>query len=180
MTTFVALLRAVNLGGSTQIGMASLRELLLRRGYERVETLLQSGNVVLRTRAMAPNHLERQLESDVVKGMGFETEFFVRTADEWRSILEANPFPAEAERDPGHLLVTVLKKAPPAEAWTDLARAIAGREKVQPSGREGYFVYPDGIGRSKLTTNLIERKLGTRATSRNWNTVQKLDQLASS
>ena len=110
--------------------------------------------------------------------MGFEAEFFVRSAADWRSIVKSNPFPGEAARDPNHLLVTVLKTAPSPRQWQDLADAITGREKVVPSGRVGYFVYPDGIGRSKLTPTLLERKLGTRGTSRNWNTVRKLDELA--
>jgi uncharacterized protein (DUF1697 family) len=88
-----------------------------------------------------------------------------------------NPFPAEAERDPAHLTVVFLKDAPKAKAVEALAAAIRGREVIQADGRHLYAYYPDGVGRSKLTHALIESKLGTRGTARNWNTVLKLAQL---
>jgi uncharacterized protein (DUF1697 family) len=61
-----------------------------------------------------------------------------------------------------------------------LQQAITGREVVRANGREAYIVYPDGIGRSRLTTALIEKKFGTRGTARNWNTAVKIAVLASS
>jgi uncharacterized protein (DUF1697 family) len=108
------------------------------------------------------------------------TEYFVRTATEWNAIVAANPFRAEAKRDPGHLVVMCLKDAPPAAAVKALQSAISGREVVKAKGPQAYFVYPDGMGRSKLTITLIERMLGTRGTARNWNTVMKLSALAGS
>ena len=90
-----------------------------------------------------------------------------------------NPFPREAERDPGHLLAYFLKGTAQAEHVEALQAAIKGREIVRGEGRQAYIFYPDGIGRSKLTVALIEKKLGTRATGRNWNTVLKLGALAS-
>ena len=92
--------------------------------------------------------------------------------------MTANPFPAEAKSDPGHLVVMCLKSAPGREAVSALQQAISGREVIRAKGREAYIVYPDGIGRSRLTTALIEKKLGTRGTARNWNTVMKLAALA--
>jgi uncharacterized protein (DUF1697 family) len=180
MPVFVGLFRAVNLGGSTQLRMTALAELLRRRGFEDVHTLLQSGNVVFRSAAAGPMRLERILEDAVSDAFGLSTDVFVRTAAEWRAIVNQNPFPRQAEEDPAHLVVATLKRAPVAEEWAALQAAIPGKEEVQPSGRHAYIVYPDGIGTSKLTAALIERKLRTRGTSRNWNTVRKLDQLASS
>jgi len=71
-----------------------------------------------------------------------------------------------------------LRDAPDRAAVAGLQKAIAGREVVRTSGRHAYIVYPDGIGRSRLTVALIEKKLGTRGTGRNWNTVLKLAALA--
>jgi len=72
------------------------------------------------------------------------------------------------------MLVMCLHDAPDASAVKALREAIVGREVVQVRGREAYFVYPDGVGSSKLTHGLIEKKLGTKGTARNWNTVLKL------
>jgi uncharacterized protein (DUF1697 family) len=71
-----------------------------------------------------------------------------------------------------------LKEAPSREDVIALQTAIKGREVVRAEGRHAYIVYPDGVGRSRLTNALIERKLGTRGTGRNWNTVLKLGALA--
>jgi uncharacterized protein (DUF1697 family) len=177
---FVGLLRAINLGGSTQLRMSDLADLLRQRGFEDVHTVLQSGNVVFRRSAARPAMLEQTLEEALSEQFGLPTQVFVRTASEWRSIVNQNPFPREAKEDPAHLVVTTLKRAPEREEWAALQAAIRGREKVESAGRHAYIVYPDGIGSSKLTAALIERKLGTRGTSRNWNTVRRLDQLASS
>jgi uncharacterized protein (DUF1697 family) len=88
--------------------------------------------------------------------------------------LAANPFRAEAKRDPARLLVFALKDAPARPQAQALSDAITGREIARVVGRQAYIVYPDGVGRSRLTIALIERKLGTRATGRNWNTATKL------
>jgi uncharacterized protein (DUF1697 family) len=110
--------------------------------------------------------------------LGLRTDFFVRTAAEWAKVVAGNPFPEEAERDPGHLVVMFLKATPEANDVAALQAAIPGRETVRAEGKHAYIIYPDGIGRSKLTIDLIERKLGTRGTGRNWNTVLKLAALA--
>jgi uncharacterized protein (DUF1697 family) len=178
VTFYIGLLRAVNLGGSTQLSMGALRDLMIRKGYKEVRTLLQSGNVIFQSEVTDARRLERSLERALDKGLGHRTDFFLRSATEWRKILERNPFPREANADPAHLVLTVLKDAPSPAGWAALGTAIRGRERLRAAGREAYIVYPDGIGTSKLTAAVIEKALGTRGTSRNWNTVQKLGQLA--
>ena len=178
MTTYIALLRAVNLGGPTQVDLAELRGRVERLGFTEVRSVLQSGNLVFRGRAEPRPTLERRLEAALAEGGGRSTEFFVRTTEEWDRIGAENPFPNEARTDPAHLVVTLLKSAPPAGAWRELDGAIVGRERVRGTGDRAYIVYPDGIGRSKLTAALIERRLGTRGTSRNWNTVERLRAVA--
>lgn len=180
MTTYLGLLRAINLGAYNKIKMADLRQLLVDLGLEDPKTLLLSGNVVFGSPSQPAAKLERLLQDATAKQLGVTTDFFVRTAKEWNAIVEANPFRAEAKRDPGHLVMMCLKDAPPPAAVTALQSAIRGGEVVKAIGRQAYFVYPDGIGRSKLTIALIERMLGTRGTARNWNTVMKLGALAAS
>lgn len=178
MAAYVALLRAVNLGGPTQVRMAALAELVERAGWVDVQTLLQSGNVVFRGAAADPSEIEQGLESLAARRLGLTTDFFVRTGAEWHAIASKNPFSRAAAQDPAHLVVTLLKDAPSSVEWKQLAESIRGREEVRGEDRHAYVVYPDGIGRSKLTAAAIERALGTRCTSRNWNTVRKLDQMA--
>jgi uncharacterized protein (DUF1697 family) len=121
--------------------------------------------------------LERLLEREVNKRLALQTDFFVRNADEWTAVVSHNPFRDEARRDPAHLVVVFLKDAPDANQVNALGAAITGRERVGAHGKQAYIVYPDGIGRSRVTSGLIERKLTTRGTGRNWNTVLKIAEL---
>jgi uncharacterized protein (DUF1697 family) len=178
VTLYFALLRAINLAGYKQVAMADLRELLTKLGFADARSLLQSGNLVFRGKARSSAQLERLLEAEAEKRLGLQTAFFVRTAEEWQDVIAHNPLRKEAERDPSHLVVSFLKGAADAKAVKALQAAITGPETVRGRGREAYVFYPDGIGRSRLTSTLIEKKLGTRATGRNWNTVLKLGALA--
>jgi uncharacterized protein (DUF1697 family) len=175
MTTHIALLRAVNLGGRTKVSMAELRKRLEEAGYADVRTLLQSGNVVFCGGKGDP---EKAIAGIIEKHFGYATDVFVRTAAEWKKIIAANPFPDEAENDPGHLVVMALGKAPAKPALEALRAAIKGPETIAAKGPQLYVTYPAGIGRSKLTPAVIEAKLGTRGTGRNWNTVLKLAAVA--
>jgi uncharacterized protein (DUF1697 family) len=175
---YIALLRAINLAGHARVSMSDLRDFLGTLGFADARTLLQSGNVVFRSAARSSAQLERHLETGAGKHLDLQTDFFVRTAGEWQEIIAHNPFRDEAVRDPGHLVVMFLKNAPGMKDVAALQKAVKGREIVRAGGRHAYIVYPDGIGRSRLTNALIERKLGTRGTGRNWNTVLKVGALA--
>jgi uncharacterized protein (DUF1697 family) len=175
---YVALLRAVNVGGRNKVAMAELRELAAAIGLADPRTLLQSGNLVFESDGRTAAVLETMLEAECRKRLNVAADFIVRTADEWSKIIHANPYPDAAERDPSHLVVMPLKEAPAAAAIQALREAIKGRETLHAIEKQLYLVYPDGIGTSKLTNTVIERKLGIRGTARNWNTVVKLAVLA--
>jgi uncharacterized protein (DUF1697 family) len=172
MGTHFALLRAVNVGGRS-VPMASLRAALEGLDLKNVRTLLQSGNAAFES-GKSPAALEKLLEKGASEKLGLVTDFFVRTAIEWDAAIAANPFPNEARDDPSHLVLVALKGAPKGEQVAALRGGIKGNERVEVDGRTAYIVYPDGIGNSKLTLKIVEARLGTRGTGRNWNTVQKL------
>jgi uncharacterized protein (DUF1697 family) len=180
LTTSVALLRGINVGGNKMVAMADLRDLLTRLGFTDVASVLQSGNLIFSHKASAarsPAKLESLLEAEVKKRLGLETEFHVRSADEWKAVIDANPFRGEAARDPGRLLVTFFK-TPLLEANVKALRAaITGPETLHADGRHLYMVFPDGMGNSPVA-RIIDRKLAARGTARNWNTVLKLAALA--
>jgi uncharacterized protein (DUF1697 family) len=177
MTTWIALLRAVNVAGHAPIKMADLRHLAAELGLTEPRTLLQSGNLVFEGKGRAET-LEQTLEQALEQRLGLRTEVFVRGAADWAGAIARNPFLEEAKSDPSHLVLLPLKQAPDAAAVAALQAGITGREQVRADGRHAYISYPDGIGRSKLTMAAIEKKLGSRGTGRNWNTVLKLAALA--
>jgi len=174
MTTYVGLLRAVNVAGHNRVGVSELRDLVADLGMTDVRSLLTSGNLVFTSSVKSAGRLESQLESGARRYLGPTTDFLVRRASEWSRIVGDNPFAEEARRDPSHLVVMLLKSAPEAEGVAALRSVIRGRETIQVNGRQAYVVYPDGIARSRLTSRLIEEKLGVRGTGRNWNTMLKL------
>ncbi|MEX1253431.1 MAG: DUF1697 domain-containing protein [Dehalococcoidia bacterium] len=177
MTTYIALLRGINVGGHRKVAMSDLRDFVVALGFEDVRTLLNTGNLSFRGKAQSDAALERSLEDEAENRLDLRTAFFVRTAKEWEAVIARNPFPAEAKRDPGHLVVQFLKDAPQADAVEALRAASKGPEIIRADGKQLYVFYPAGIGRSKLTADLMERELGTRGTGRNWNTVLKLGAL---
>jgi uncharacterized protein (DUF1697 family) len=157
--------------------MADLRRFALDLGFTEPRTLLQSGNLVM-DGGDGGEDLEQRLQAEAVSRLGVTVDFVTRTSQAWRAVIEANPFGEAAETDPGHLLVFFLKAPPATGAIDDLRAAITGREVVHLHGAQAYLVYPDGIGDSRLTNTVIERRLGVRGTGRNWNTVQKIAALA--
>ena len=170
---YAALLRGINVGGNKTVSMAELRDFAARLGLDDPRTLLNSGNLVFASRTAAQK-LESVLETETKKRFGLETRYFLRTADEWKSAVDANPFRVAAASDPARLVVIFLRDAPAAKNVKALQAAIVGRETVRAVGRQAYVIYPDGSGESKLTLPLIEKALGTIGTGRNWNTVMKI------
>ena len=179
MATYIALLRGVNLAGHKMVAMADLRRLCESIGLDQPRTILQSGNLVFRSAARNPELVERRLEQAIVKRLNVSVAIFVRSAADWDRIVSRNPMRKESASDPSHLLILCLKSAPAPGAADALRAAIKGQEVVHVDGREAYMYYPDGVGQSKVTSALVEKKLGTIVTARNWNTVMKLQALVS-
>ena len=174
MSLYVALLRAVNVGGTAAVKMADLKAMAGDMGFDAVQTVLQSGNLVFRAASGKDRGLESRIEAELERRFKLKTTVIVRSAGAWAKLVDGNPFGAEAKADPSHLLVMPLNAEPAAGAEAALQAKIKGREEARVVGDVAYIVYPDGIGRSKLTIAVIERALGVVGTARNWNTVMKL------
>ena len=170
MTTYVALLRAINLGKTHKVPMAELRALAEGLDLARVRTLLQSGNLLFDSDSKACDVVD-DLEQALRERFGFAVPVILRTAGELESVAQAHPF-AAGEGDPTRLHVVFYATEPPAEAMEKVARRAVAPERVTVRGREAYVLYPDGAGRSRL--NLDPLGLGT---ARNWRTVQALAEM---
>ncbi len=174
MTTYIALLRGVNIGGHKKVAMADLRALLSRLGFEDPQSLLQSGNLAFRGKQQSIATLEQVLESEIKKRLSVETMVFIRTAKDMQTVVSGNPFPGEAERDPGHLAVMFLRSAPAPADVKALQKSHPGPEVLRSEGRQAYVTYPNGFAKTRLTLPVIEKALKSKGTGRNWNTVVKL------
>ncbi len=179
MTGFVALLRAVNVGGTGVIRMADLKALCESIGFRDVTTLLQSGNVVFRASG-SDRAVARKLADAIEASHGFQPTVVVRTSEEIAAAIDGNPFKAEETSDPSHLIVAFPETPPIASAAERIAAVKVARERLHLGTRELYVHYAGGQGTSKVTNAVLERALGTPVTARNWNTVGKLLALARS
>ncbi len=167
MAVFVALLRAVNVGGTGALPMAELKALCEEIGFTDVKTYIQSGNVLFRSDEGAAK-VRVQLEEALARKMGTSPGVILRNRQELEHTADNSPFP---HAKPNYLLVSFLPDEPPKDALDKLV--APGGEEVHIAGREIYVHYPDGSGRSKL--KLPALKAGT---SRNLNTVRKLAEMA--
>ncbi|MBX3501208.1 MAG: DUF1697 domain-containing protein [Alphaproteobacteria bacterium] len=167
MTVYIALLRAVNVGGTGLLPMAELRAICEASGFAQVRTYIASGNVVFSARPSAAK-VKALLEERLQARAGKPVRVAVRTADEMDAVLKANPFPDAPAR---RVVAIFLDEAPPADA---LSRARGrGSEEMRLGVREIYVRYGEDMGRSKL--DIPAARPGT---ARNMNTIAKLVEMA--
>jgi uncharacterized protein (DUF1697 family) len=167
MTAYVALLRAVNVGGTGKLPMTGLKAMCEEAGFADVKTYIASGNVVFTSKASekaVKTALDKRLQAYAGKPVGV----LVRTAAEMDAVLKANPFPKAA---PNRVLAIFLDQAPPA----DTLKGVSGQkdEKIALGKREVYVHYGDRMGTSKLKI-----KAAVAGTGRNMNTIAKLAEMA--
>lgn len=174
MASYIALLRGVNVGGNKKVSMSELRAMLTRLGFTDVRTVLQSGNVVFSAKEKNAARLEALLESEIAARLKLTSRVFVRSAEELRSVIAANPFRAESESDPSHLIVMFMRDEVDPVDVAALRAAIVGPERLEATGRHAYVVFPAGMADSRLAGPMFDRLLKTTSTGRNWNTVRKL------
>jgi len=168
MTRYIALLRAVNVGGTGKLPMAALKSICEDLGFARVEPYIASGNVVFESKA-APSKVKAELEARLLEYAGKQIGVMVRTAAEMRTVLKANPF---RDGEGKYTYAIFLDHRPPHEALDH----VTGQsdEKMSLGDREIFVHYPSGMGRSKL--QIPAAKTGT---ARNMNTVAKLAEMVS-
>ncbi|SRR5690554_6853867 len=166
MTVYIALLRAVNVGGTTKLPMADLVRLAESAGFLRPEAYIASGNLIFES-AGSEEEVRAKLEDALADYSGKQVGVVVRTAEELAAVLSAHPF---LDRAPNRTTIVFLDAPPPAE----LEVFAPDGEEVRAGTREIYVHYPNGMGRSKL--RIPAAKNGT---SRNLNTVTRLVTLSS-
>ena len=147
-------------------------------GLRDAETYVQSGNIIFRTDGRDLVRLCKRIENGIEKTFGFRSDVILRTPAELRDVIARNPFASRRGIEPKRLAVTFLASDPGQEAREKLLAIKAEPEELRIEGRELYIYYPNGMARPKLTWPIIERALKTSGTSRNWNTVTKLLEIA--
>jgi uncharacterized protein (DUF1697 family) len=173
MTTYIAMLRGINVSGQKIIKMEKLRAMFEAMGFEKVRTYVQSGNVTFETDEPAAS-LPSKIQKRILKDFGFEVTVLTKSAKEMADIVKRNPFVKDKAIDQTRLYVTFLSDDPPKNALELVQHLIAREEQVRIIGRAVYFYCPNSYGNTKLNNNAIEKKLSCGATTRNWNTTKTL------
>ena len=175
----VCLLRAVNVGGR-QVKMDALKALAVEMGFADARTLLASGNLIVEAGSASSDKLEQDFEKAFEARFGFRAEFICRTADEWRALMDACPFPNDAKTRGNRLLCLLPQGRPAADVVEKLEALAADGERVARAGDTVWIAFTDeGMARSQLAGAKAMKAFGTPVTGRNWNTVAKLGALVS-
>ncbi len=178
MPVIVSMLRGVNLGPHHRVKMEALRALYESLGFTDVQTYVQSGNVVFRTKSRDLAGVARQIEEAIERKFGFHADVLVRTTPELRKVVERNPFSARRDLDPSKFLITFLTVEPEPEARRKVLEIKTDPDELRLEGREIYLYYPNGPARPKITWSQFAAKLKASGTGRNWTTVQALLEIA--
>lgn len=174
MTVHIALLRSTSAGGR-QISGEDLTALLVDLDLTVIHVDPRIGALVFESGERAGADLQAQLEAELHARLALRTDAYVRSAQAWKALIAANPFPDFAASDPGRLLVVFLKDTPDKKHVGALRAAVRGLEQIRAESRQLYLTYPDGVAGSKLSNSLVEKTLGSRITSRSWTAVLALD-----
>jgi uncharacterized protein (DUF1697 family) len=174
---YVALLRSVNVAGHGRLAMNELRASIEGLGYKDVTTYIQTGNILLTAPSRSDTAVATAIEARLAEDFGDAPAVIVRTVAELTRIGASSPY-AKAGADPKRHHVTFLATAPTKKALAALDLPASGRDQLVVDGCEVYVSTPDGYAETKYTGTFLERRLGVVSTTRNWNTVTKLCELA--
>jgi uncharacterized protein (DUF1697 family) len=172
----ILLLRGINLGPNKRVAMPKLREVLTSAGMKDVRTYVQSGNVVVSSRAH-PDTLARKTERVIAEEFGFDVDVVARSRDELAEVVERNPL-ADVATNPKRYQVSFLAAEPDPVKLEKIGALALESERLVAVGRELYAWHPEGVARSKLWAALACTGLGVTATARNWTTVTTLLEMA--
>jgi len=177
MARLIALIRGINVGSTRKLPMAELRAACAEEGLGEVKTYIQSGNIVL-------DHGSAK-DAEVALARLIHTRFkrdvpvVIRTATQWDRLIETCPLPDEAREAPRVLHLVACKEPPRADAVGALRERARHGEKIAAWGDHDIALhFTNGVADSKLAPALIDRLVGSPATSRNWNTLLKLQEMA--
>lgn len=178
MTTYIALLRGINVSGHRMIKMEDLKNVLGELNFTNIRTYIQSGNIIFETEKKDPAYLEKQIEEKILNHFEFQVPVVIRTRTELDIIHNNNPFLGKRSEPADKLHVTFFPEQPEKEHLKKIEGLLFLPDEFIVSGREVYLFCPNGYGRTKLTNQFFENKLKLTATTRNWKTIEMLLQMS--
>jgi uncharacterized protein (DUF1697 family) len=178
MTTYIAILRGINVGGKRMIKMEALKQMFVGMGFQNTLTYIQSGNVIFRAEKSDRNNLEQRIAKAISDSFSLDVPVIVKDMDELTQIVSANPFLSDESKNVDYLHVTFLDKTPAKELIKNITDKNFHPDEFQMINDASYLYCPNGYSNSKLTNAFFESKLKVTATTRNWRTTIELLNLA--
>lgn len=175
-TTYVALMRGINLGAKNKLSMKDLAAIFADAGCTDVRTYINSGNLIFRATPSVAKALDVKIPRQILDRFGLRVPVVLRTAEQMEKIVRANPYPHAAAL-PKTLHVCFLSAESSADAPSKLNARRVPPEEVLVYGREIYMHLPNGVADSKLANSPFDSITAAISTTRNWNTVCKLLEL---
>ena len=177
MPTYIALIRGINVGGKS-MPMAALRDILAGLGHQDAKTYIQSGNAVFTATGRDGRKIARAIETAIAKKFGYEAAVIVRSLEEWRELLKANPYAQTQLKDGERLFVSFLEETPGKAMAAKLEAIKDLKDEVKVRGCEAFLLVRGSYGESNLSNAFVEKTLSLRSTTRNMPTTLKLLEMA--
>jgi uncharacterized protein (DUF1697 family) len=179
MQTFISILRGINVSGQKKILMTDLKTLYENLKFKEIKTYIQSGNVIFKSNEkLSDISLAKKIEDEIFKKYAFRVPVIIRSIDEMQNILSKNPFLKEKNTDVKKLHVTFLSESPDKKNVESIENIDFSPDQFFIRGKEIFLSVPNSYGETKISNNFFEKKLKVKATTRNWNTVNKLVEMA--
>ena len=179
MNRYIALLRAINVGGYRKIKMDDLREMFESMDFENVQTYIQSGNVIFDSNVKNKKSLSQSIEKKIEQQFGHEVPVIIRTRDELKLLITQNPFYGENE-EPFRLYLTFFLDTPSEEKQGELQKLNSSLEKFSFVNGDLFSLIDKKTDQKiRFSNSYIEKTIGVPCTSRNWRSVNKIFEMAS-
>ena len=175
MNTYISLLRGINVSGQKKIIMKDLKSLYENMGFKDVTSYIQSGNLIFKS-SLTKEATKKLIEHKIFNIYSFNVEVFIETKLSIKEVINKNPFLNNPKLEPKNIYFTILNNQP--ESHSQLTSSNYGNSEFNSWKNIIYLYCPNGYGKSKLNNNFIEKKLNTKATTRNLRTMLKLNELA--
>jgi len=179
MTTYISILRGINVSGKNIIKMDALQKMYKELCFDSVTTYIQSGNIIFRSSETKPQKLEKEISNQIKNVYGFDVPVIVLTINNLQQIIDDNPFSKDQSKDHNFFHITFLASKPEKYDINAIKEKRLSGEEIVITENAVYLYCPKGYGNTKLNNTFLESYLKVRATTRNWKTANKLLQLAS-
>jgi uncharacterized protein (DUF1697 family) len=175
MENYIILLRGINVAGKNKIKMLDLKNILSSSGFENCKTYIQSGNIVFDHKEKDKEKIKKIINQILSNSFGIETSSFVFEKTDFEQLLKKNPFQNENTKE---LYFTFLEEPLNTKELQTSLKNKSIEDQFFIDANNIFIHCPGGYGKTKLNNNFFEKKLSTKATTRNYNTVKKLIELS--